>query len=51
MSSGIVQLIAVGAQDEHIIGDPEISFSRRHLSDTLTFTVSRETNNTRGCEK
>ena len=26
MSSGVVQLIAVGAQDEHIIGEPEISF-------------------------
>ena len=26
MSSGIVQLIALGAQDEHIMGEPEISF-------------------------
>jgi len=26
MSSGIVQLIAIGAQDEHIMGEPEISF-------------------------
>jgi hypothetical protein len=26
MSSGIVQLVSIGAQDEHIIGEPEVSF-------------------------
>ena len=26
MSSGIVKLIAIGSQDEHIMGKPEISF-------------------------
>ena len=26
MSSGIVQLVAIGAQDEYIMGSPEISF-------------------------
>jgi hypothetical protein len=26
MSSGIVQLVAIGAQDEFIMGNPEISF-------------------------
>ena len=37
MSSGIVQLIAIGAQDEHIMGEPEISFLRQRLNDILTF--------------
>ena len=37
MSSGIVQLIAIGAQDEYIMGEPEISFLRQRLNDILTF--------------
>lgn len=43
MSSGIVQLIAVGAQDEHIIGDPEISF--------FTSTFKRHSNFSQSLEK
>ena len=27
MSGGIAQLVAVGAQDAHLVGSPEISFS------------------------
>ena len=37
MSSGIVQLIAIGAQDEHIMGEPEIRFLRQRLNGILTF--------------
>ena len=43
MSSGIVQLIAVGAQDEHIIGEPEISF--------FTSTFKRHSNFSQSLEK
>ena len=37
MSSGIVQLVAIGAQDEYISGKPEISFLTLHSKDTLIF--------------
>ena len=43
MSSGIVQLVAVGAQDEHIIGEPEISF--------FTSTFKRHSNFSQSLEK
>ena len=43
MSSGIVQLIAVGAQDEHIVGEPEISF--------FTSTFKRHSNFSQSVEK
>ena len=43
MSSGIVQLIAIGAQDEHIIGEPEISF--------FTSTFKRHSNFSQSVEK
>ena len=43
MSSGIVQLIALGAQDEHIMGEPEISFS--------TSTFKRHSNFSQSIEK
>jgi hypothetical protein len=28
MSGGIAQLVAVGAQDAHLVGNPEVSFFR-----------------------
>ena len=43
MSSGLVQLIAIGAQDEHIIGEPEISF--------FTSTFKRHSNFSQSLEK
>lgn len=43
MSSGIVQLIAIGAQDEHIVGEPEISF--------FTSTFKRHSNFSQSVEK
>ena len=43
MSSGLVQLVAVGAQDEHIIGEPEISF--------FTSTFKRHSNFSQSLEK
>ena len=43
MSSGIVQLIAIGAQDEYIMGNPEISF--------FTSTFKRHSNFSQSVEK
>lgn len=43
MSSGLVQLVAIGAQDEHIIGEPEISF--------FTSTFKRHSNFSQSIEK
>lgn len=43
MSSGIVKLIAIGAQDEHIMGKPEISF--------FTSTFKRHSNFSQTIEK
>ena len=37
MSAGIVQLIAVGAQDEYIMGNPEISFFSSTFKGMLIF--------------
>ena len=31
MSGGIAQLVAVGAQDVHLVGSPEISFFQVYL--------------------
>jgi hypothetical protein len=43
MSAGIVQLIAIGAQDEYIVGNPEISF--------FTSTFKRHANFSQSIEK
>ena len=45
MSGGIVQLIAVGAQDEHIMGEPQISFFRSYYKRHTNFAqfVDRQT--------
>lgn len=44
MSGGIAQLIAIGAQDAHLVGDPEISFFRsvykRHTN--FSQTIERQ---------
>ena len=42
MSSGIVQLISIGAQDEHIIGEPEISFFSSTFKRHSNFSQSVE---------
>lgn len=42
MSAGIVQLIAIGAQDEHIMGDPEISFFSTTFKRHANFSQSIE---------
>ena len=43
MSPGIVQLIAAGAQDEYIVGDPQVSF--------FTSTFKRHANFSQSIEK
>ena len=44
MSGGIAQLVAVGAQDAHLVGQPEVSFwrssYRRHTN--FATTVERQ---------
>ena len=42
MSSGIVQLIAIGAQDEYIMGEPEISFFTSTFKRHSNFSQSVE---------
>lgn len=42
MSAGIVQLIAIGAQDEHIMGSPEISFFSSTFKRHSNFSQSVE---------
>ena len=38
MSGGITQLVAVGAQDAHIVGDPQVSFFRSTYKRHTNFT-------------
>jgi hypothetical protein len=44
MSGGITQLVAIGAQDAHIVGDPEVSFFRSTYKRHTNFsqTVERQ---------
>lgn len=42
MSAGVVQLIAIGAQDEYIMGNPEISFFSSHFKRHANFSQSIE---------
>jgi hypothetical protein len=42
MSSGIIQLVAIGAQDEHITGNPEISFFNSSFKRYSNFSQSIE---------
>src|SRR6056300_1119408 len=42
MSAGVVQLIAIGAQDEYITGDPEISFFSSTFKRHANFSQSIE---------
>ena len=44
MSGGIAQLVAVGAQDAHLVGDPEVSFFRSTYRRYTNFsqTVERQ---------
>ena len=48
MSTGVVQLIAVGAQDEHIMGKPEISFFSSTFKRHSNFSQSVEKQMMRG---
>ena len=44
MSGGIAQLVAVGAQDAHLVGQPEVSFFRSNYRRHTNFaqTVERQ---------
>ena len=48
MSSGIVQLVCLGAQDEYIIGNPEISFFNSTFKRHSNFSQSVEKQMIRG---
>ena len=48
MSSGIVQLVAIGAQDEYIMGNPEISFFNSTFKRHSNFSQSVEKQLIRG---
>ena len=39
MSGGIAQLVAVGAQDAHLVGQPEVSFFRSTYKRATNFSV------------
>ena len=51
MSSGVVQLIAIGAQDEHIMGEPEISFFNSTFKRHSNFSQSVEKQTIQGAVK
>jgi hypothetical protein len=42
MSGGIAQLVAIGAQDAHIVGDPQVSFFRSNYKRHTNFAQSVE---------
>ena len=42
MSGGIAQLVAIGQQDAHIVGNPEISFFRSTFKRHTNFSQSVE---------
>ena len=51
MSAGIVQLIAIGAQDEYIVGNPEISFFSSTFKRHANFSQSIEKQTIHGAVK
>ena len=51
MSAGIVQLIAIGSQDEYIVGDPEISFFSSTFKRHANFSQSVEKQTIHGAVK
>ena len=51
MSSGVIQLIAIGAQDEHIMGEPEISFFSSTFKRHSNFSQSVEKQTIQGAVK
>ena len=51
MSSGVVQLIAIGAQDKHIMGEPEISFFSSTFKRHSNFSQSVEKQTIQGAVK
>ena len=42
MSGGIAQLVAVGAQDAHLVGQPEVSFFRSTYRRHTNFSQTTE---------
>ena len=42
MSGGIAQLVAIGQQDAHLVGNPEISFFRSTFKRHTNFSQSVE---------
>jgi len=51
MSSGIVQLVCIGAQDEYIVGNPEISFFNSTFKRHSNFSQSIEKQTIHGAVK
>ncbi len=51
MSAGVVQLIAIGAQDEYIVGNPEISFFSSTFKRHANFSQSIEKQTIHGAVK
>ena len=51
MSAGVVQLIAIGAQDKYIMGDPEISFFSSTFKRHANFSQSVEKQTIHGAVK
>lgn len=48
MSPGIAQLVAVGPQDVHLVGKPEISFFRSHFKRHTNFSLFTQTQTIQG---
>ena len=48
MSSGIVQLVAIGAQDTHLIGNPEVSFFRSNFKRHTNFSIFHQSQKIQG---
>ena len=42
MSGGIAQLVAIGAQDAHLVGNPQISFFRSNFKRHTNFSTTRQ---------
>ena len=51
MSAGVVQLIAIGAQDKYIMGNPEISFFSSTFKRHANFSQSVEKQTIHGAVK
>lgn len=48
MSSGIIQLVAIGAQDVHLTGDPEVSFFQSNYKRHTNFSIFHQSQKIQG---